>query len=97
MTVSLLCIDCGRAYKPERRWQCECGGLLEVSAPDIRISRRDLDSRLADRTFPFSSGVWRYRELIHPLIADDQIISREEGNTAIYPHRLRMLKLTSSG
>lgn len=87
MTVSLLCIDCGRAYKPERRWQCECGGLLEVSAPDIRISRRDLDSRLADRTFPFSSGVWRYRELIHPLIADDQIISREEGNTAIYSHR----------
>jgi threonine synthase len=38
-----------------------------------------VDTRLADR-----SGVWRYRELIVP-IPEENIVSRPEGNTGLYP------------
>ena len=32
---------------------------------------------------PYSSGVWRYRELILP-VDEAQIVSRPEGNTNLY-------------
>jgi len=33
---------------------------------------------------PYSSGVWRYKELVYPGIDDDSIVSRMEGNTNLY-------------
>ncbi|HLC48255.1 MAG TPA: threonine synthase, partial [Candidatus Norongarragalinales archaeon] len=33
------------------------------------------------------SGVWRFKELVHPTIGDRHIVSRNEGNTFIYTHK----------
>jgi threonine synthase len=45
------------------------------------------DSRLRLRNLPYGSGVWRFRELVHPLIGEEDIVSRPEGNTNLYRHR----------
>ncbi|HEX55490.1 MAG TPA: pyridoxal-phosphate dependent enzyme, partial [Candidatus Altiarchaeales archaeon] len=37
--------------------------------------------------FPYQSGVWRFRELVHPLLNDFEIVSRPEGNTNLYHHK----------
>lgn len=88
MAISLNCIDCKRQYEPIDILQCtECGGLLEVVISDVEISRKDLDNRMKARKFPYDSGVWFYKELIHPLISAKQIISRKEGNTKLYTHK----------
>ncbi|MEA1925440.1 MAG: threonine synthase [Candidatus Altiarchaeota archaeon] len=92
MDVSLKCIDCGRSFKPGVLYRCSaCNGLLDV-VPDLDALRevvsRDLfDSRLGSRVFPYNSGIWRFRELIHPLVGDGDIVSRSEGNTSLYSHR----------
>lgn len=90
-TVTLRCIDCGREYEPTAIYRCSCNGLLEVVL-DIEklketVSRKLFDSRLWSRREPYHSGVWRFKELIHPLVSDEQIISRPEGNTNIYKHK----------
>ncbi|HDN79129.1 MAG TPA: threonine synthase [Chloroflexi bacterium] len=91
------CINCGAAYPPsEIRYTCECGGLLEVEH-DLgklrsQVSRELFDSRNSSFAIRHSqiancSGVWRYRELVLP-VPEESIISRPEGNTALYhnPH-----------
>lgn len=89
--VALKCIDCGRTYEPEAVYRCSCGGLLEVALnlSELKeiVSRDLFDSRLKERKKPYGSGIWRYRELIHPLVSDEQIISRPEGNTNLYSHK----------
>jgi len=45
------------------------------------------DSRLHLRNLPYGSGVWRFRELVHPLVSDEDIVSRPEGNTSLYRHK----------
>ncbi len=90
-TVTLRCIDCGKEYEPSAIYRCSCNGLLEVVL-DIEklketVSRKLFDSRLWSRREPYHSGVWRFKELIHPLVSDEQIISRPEGNTNIYKHK----------
>ena len=47
------------------------------------LRRRD---HAPDRAPPYSSGVWRYSELILS-VADEYIVSRPEGNTNIYRSR----------
>lgn len=89
--IVLRCIDCGRGYEPSATYRCSCNGLLEVVL-DIeqlkeKVSRKLFDSRLWSRREPYHSGVWRFKELIHPLVEDEQIISRPEGNTNIYRHK----------
>jgi len=83
--VSLKCIDCGEEYPLEVRYRCECGGLLEVvhDLVSLDVTRKLFDSRLGSLTFPYNSGVWRYKELILP-IDDKVIVSRPEGNTNLY-------------
>lgn len=46
------------------------------------------DARRTERLTPFSGGVWRYKELIHPDLPAEQIVTKYEGNTGLYEHEL---------
>ena len=85
----LRCIECGRQYSPgEVRYRCDCGELLEVIHNLDTLKKKPLkelfENRWGSRDFPYNSGVWRYKELILD-ISQDQIISKPEGNTNLYP------------
>lgn len=90
MSSILQCIDCGQQYPIDQViYACEsCLGLLDVkhdfSHLKTRVSSELFDGRLGSLSAPFNSGVWRFRELTYPGIADDQIVSRMEGNTNLY-------------
>lgn len=90
MSSSLQCIDCAQQYPLNRViYACEsCGGLLDVvhdfDSSEEKIARALFDERLGALKFPFNSGVWRFKELIYPDIADAEIVSRGEGNTNLY-------------
>ena len=83
------CIDCGKEFPVnEARYECECSGLLEI-VQDLKsakkaVSKKLFESRMGSRQYPYGSGVWRYKELIHPLIPDEKIVSIWEGNTGIH-------------
>ena len=90
MSSSLQCIDCAQQYPVERVvYTCErCGGALDV-AHDFSAARQSLtralfDSRLGSLDAPYSSGVWRFKELVYPDIDDAAIVTRGEGNTNLY-------------
>ncbi len=89
MPSSILhCIDCTQQYPIQQViYTCAaCGGLLDVQHDfsGQRISQSLFDQRLGSLSFPYTSGVWRYKELIYPGIADEAIVSRQEGNTNLY-------------
>lgn len=81
------CERCGEDYaETDRRMTCDCGGLLEL----VHRARSDgaaLRAAFAERVSLASdwrgSGVWRYRELVVPTIADDEIVSCPEGSTPL--------------
>lgn len=88
--VKLKCIDCGREHEPKIVYRCDCGGLLDVVV-DIeylkeKITKKLFDSRLCERSPPYGSGIWRFREWVHPLAGDGDLVSRPEGNTTLYSH-----------
>ena len=90
MPSILQCIDCSQQYPIQQViYTCErCQGLLDVkhdfSDAAVTISADLFDRRLGSLQAPYNSGVWRYKELIYPGIADEQIVSRMEGNTNLY-------------
>ena len=90
MQSILQCMDCDRQYPVDQvTYTClTCGGLLDVQhdlhSLRVIVSRQRFDERLGALHPPFNSGVWRYRELIYPGLADEQIITRPEGNTNLY-------------
>ncbi len=88
MPSRFRCIRCSREYDPSSVFRCECGGLLEVVHEPIKWDRHVVDSRLCPMGAPYSSGVWRYKELIHPGLAPNLIVTRPEGNTNLYERRL---------
>ncbi len=91
MSSLLKCIECGREYPITAvMYTCSaCGGLLDVQhdldAIRATITRDTFDARLGTLETPYSSGVWRYKELIYPGVDTASIISRNEGNTNLYP------------
>ena len=87
MNAVLKCIDCGKSYD-EQCYRCDCNGLLEVvqNLSEIKIRKEDFDRRMAAGGI-YKSGVWRYKELIHPLIDEKDVISKPEGNTNLYKHK----------
>lgn len=87
MVSGFRCGLCGRQYPIGRRIRCECGGLLEVEHRFQELHPSLFDGRLGCRCPPYNSGVWRFKELIHPEIEDHRIISMGEGNTNLYAHR----------
>lgn len=90
MRSMLQCMDCGRQYPTNRvLYTCEaCGGLLDVvhdlDALRPVVSRALFDSRLGAIDGIYRSGVWRYKELVYPDLADEQVVTRPEGNTSLY-------------
>lgn len=86
MASEFKCIDCGRVYEPGIRFRCDCGGLLEVVHEFGDVERETFDDRLGSLKVPYSSGVWRYKEIINPAIDKGHVVSRPEGNTNLYSH-----------
>ncbi|AFC33110.1 L-threonine synthase [Paenibacillus mucilaginosus 3016] len=87
--MKLRCTACGREWSIDRQLlHCPCGGLLEVEQDerdwDGERLRRLFDERLAERRSLYASGVWRYKELIHPLLPEDCAVTKYEGNTGLY-------------
>lgn len=86
----LRCMECGNTHDlNEPVYVCgKCGGLLDVvhDLETLRpyISKEIFDSRLGSLDAPYNSGVWRFKELVFPGIADEAIITRHEGNTGLY-------------
>jgi len=84
-----MCVTCGSTYPFEaRRLRCDCGGLLDVQidvdgAPSPEALAATFESRLPSRLPQDLSGVWRYRELVLDLPADD-IVTFPEGRTNLY-------------
>lgn len=89
MPSILQCMDCQQQYPiNEVRYTCDhCDGLLDVihDWSQMTITRETFDNRLGTLTRPYNSGVWRYKELIYPDIADEHIVTKPEGNTNLYP------------
>jgi threonine synthase len=70
-------------------YTCEsCSGLLDVAHDLVflhkSVTRETFDHRLGALDAPYSSGVWRYKELVYPDMDDGLIVTRNEGNTNLY-------------
>jgi len=64
-----------------------CGGLLDVALPEPAERGPALARRFGERRRALSgvdaSGVWRYRELVHPSAVPSGIVTWPEGNTPL--------------
>ena len=78
------CIRCGHEKPVDDEYICSCGGLYEVKHNFDEVSLEYFDKKLHDVGSSWSSGVWRYKELIHPDLDAKYIVSRPEGNTNLY-------------
>jgi threonine synthase len=78
------CVRCSRSVYALNGFTCGCGGTLEVVHELSVVSLEVFEHRLSHMDGPFSSGVWRYKEFIHPRIETDSIVTRPEGNTNLY-------------
>lgn len=78
------CIRCGLEKPVDDEYVCSCGGLYEVQHSFGEVSLDYFDGKLREIGSSWNSGVWRYKELIHPEIEQKYIVSRPEGNTNIY-------------
>ncbi|PYI52659.1 threonine synthase [Paenibacillus flagellatus] len=88
--MKFVCIDCSRSYpvSDKAHYRCRCGGLLDTvhdfRSADPERWKRLFDERLSERNSPLSGGVWRYKELIHPELPAEAIVTKYEGNTGLY-------------
>ena len=87
MSSRFRCIACGQRHPPGTRFRCDCSGLLEVEHELGPVDRELFDHRLGRTEVPYDSGVWRFKELVHPEIGETYIVSRPEGNTNLYARR----------
>ena len=89
-----VCDVCGARHAAfDARVQCaSCGGLLHIEHPQpptcASALRELFDLRLTPPrglygTGPGDSGVWRFRELVMPGVADDDLVTQGEGNTPL--------------
>lgn len=81
------CVRCGRAADAVDGFICSCGGIVEVEHIFPEASLELFEHRLSNIEEPYNSGVWRYKELVHPEINPSHIITRPEGNTNLYRRR----------
>jgi threonine synthase len=87
------CIGCGDlSAVVSQDFRCAgCGDLLEITYPSWTQSKPDgrrlkaawRDRRASSRAVDLS-GVWRFRELLPAIEADQQVITLREGNTPLY-------------
>jgi threonine synthase len=87
-----VCESCGATMgELDATGACtSCGGLLELrhafTAPTASLRALFRDRRLALRG-PDASGVWRYREIVLPSAATNDIVTHPEGNTPLLDSR----------
>jgi threonine synthase len=90
MQSLLKCIACGAEYPIDQLiYTCPvCSGLLDVQhdMDSLRgkVSRQLFDDRMGSLDAPYTSGIWRFKELVYPEIDESLIVSRSEGNTNLY-------------
>ena len=75
MTFSVLkCPECGEEFSINRnKYTCDrCGNILDVYHHDMEYSTTGM------------KGVWKYKNIIHPEIPENKIITRGEGDTYLY-------------
>ncbi len=87
MMAQFKCIRCGQTAPASDNYVCSCGGLYEVHHDFGDISLDLFDEKLRKIGSAWGSGVWRYKELIHPELAPKYIVSRPEGNTNLYKRK----------
>ena len=92
MSYSLLkCISCGKEFPlNEVRFTCSCGNLLDV-AHDLpalkkkyRLSKKYFDAKRGEKSGRPLGGVWRFQEIVLPLIREKDLVSKQEGNTRLH-------------
>lgn len=91
--MKLVCIECGKSISYDNfSYHCECGGLFDIVQDfhnhDAEQLKRLFNERLSERMTPYTSGVWRYKELIFPELPEECIVTKYEGNTGLYTHQL---------
>ncbi len=91
MIPLLKSIESGKEYPlDEVRFTSDSGELLDVIhdltaiKKGFKISREYFSSKKAAINGQPSGGVWHFKELVLPTIAESEIISKQEGNTRLY-------------
>jgi len=89
--LTLCCASCGRRFTLDRAdYRCVCGQPLDVDLDELGTGvdgdawRERFDERLRSLRAVDRSGVWRFRDLLLPLV-DVAPITRPEGQTNLYP------------
>ncbi len=84
-TTELRCAECSAVAALDLRdFTCECGGLFDVEHQLESVSRDELDRRVGSFDSPTRSGVWRFREMVHPTLPVEAIATLDEGRTSLY-------------
>jgi threonine synthase len=73
-------------------YECpRCGALLEVAHDLGELKKRSsgawtrlFDDRYKRTTWPYGSGVWGKKEWVAPHVADDNVVSLDEGGTNLF-------------
>ncbi len=73
-------------------YECpQCGALLEVAHDLGQLKRQSaaawtrlFDTRYKRTTWPYGSGVWGKKEWVAPHVADDNVVSLDEGGTNLF-------------
>lgn len=83
---ALECVSCRASWPADRPvLTCECGGLLQVLHDSGPVPRALFEGRRASRERLDVSGVWRFRELVHPELDATSIVTLGEGWTPLLP------------
>ena len=89
------CIDpeCGEKFDIfEVIYRCrKCNQLLEVVHDTDALARtsaadwrKRFDDRLRSNRWPYGSGVWSRKEMVLPLLSDDNTVSMYEGGSNLF-------------
>ncbi len=85
--------ECGEKHElDEIVYQCQsCGGLLEVRHDINRLKQQKpyywmklFDDRYLRTEWPYGSGVWGKKEIVCPVVDNDNIVSLYEGGTNLF-------------
>lgn len=84
MASRLVCASCAREGPLDgRRAACTCGGLFEVAHDAPGVGPAQFAARRGSRARLDKSGVWRFRELVDPALAERDVVTFAEGGTPL--------------
>ena len=88
-----VCINCDETYPlTEIVYTCKsCGGLLQVQHDMKALQARSgeewktlFDQRYMRTSYPYGSGVWGKKEMVCPLVEDENVVSTYEGGSNLF-------------